>query len=299
MLSEESKLDTTKFKFEVQIANLDRPSAELGAQYEKKLGELRTAARDRGDLTSVLAVDKELENYKATGSPTTKRVPALAPAQSDYVRSKQRLDAKRDKQRAALYETYLKQLGEMEAAFAKGGEAEEAQAVHSVRETALADLKRVRTKLMFKPGYKMRGRFHVEVDDKVRIYRDGEVLYAVPKRGRGVSPVCELVIGDRLLASTRNSGGGIRHFKVVFVSEDEQHMINFRVADFRDFAKVLGKRREFTSGEFERGDGQPARRDVDKSGNPFDFENGSEWVWGRRHHALLGTIISADMCSSR
>jgi hypothetical protein len=295
----ELSLEQVKFKFEVALEQMDKEATvALDKAYRKGLGEFRQSYQQAGNLDAVLEIKSVAEAFDAGRPPPAITLPKVKGWYEHYLRRKAEALHAQTLERGKLYGSYLHQLRTIEKA---GGK----DAVAATREIAAARLaiREVEREIRFTPGTKIRGQMHIDIDDKVTFYINGKRLKTFrrgPKnKGKFISPDFDLTVGDRLLASVRNSGGGLRHAKFIFVSEDEKHTIEFKVADFVDLQPVIADRRDFTQEELTSDAAIPARKDADKSGNPFAFENGSEWVWGKGNHSLLATVIKPEMCHVR
>ncbi len=295
-------LETLRTKLSLRTDALERPLLELSAKYEKQLRGLVNKLGRTGNLESVLVVKQELEDHEknSASSSSFSKLPELARLQRIYRQSRLQLEQARDRKVLKLYEGHAKQLASLEKKLTTQRLIDEAAKVRKEREAATALLQKTRQRVTFRPGFRMRGRFYVDVDDQVTIYRGGKQLYHRNNfRGTGKSELVELAVGDRLLFSVRNHGSGPRRFKVVFIAQDKPYMVNFRVADFAEFDELLGQRREFTEEEFAKGDREVVMEDGVEPRNPFEFPNKSQFVWGRGSHTMLGTTITPEMCAQR
>lgn len=298
--ADDATVESLKFKFEVRLEQMTQAAlGKLETSYREKLEALRQIYQTDGNLDAVLQIRSVVEALNAGEPAPATTLPRLAPVRETFDRAKGRAELSLARQSKPLYATYLQQLLAIEV---EGG-AEAGAATEEIVATKEA-MKGVEGVLRYQPGTKIRGRMHIDVDDQVTFYVNGKRWQTFHRnsknKGKFVSPVFEFTIGDRLIASARNSGGGLRHLKFVFVSEDERETIEFRVADFIDLRPVLvGKQRDFTLDQLKSELAVPARKDADKFGNTFEFENNSEWVWGKGNHSLLSTVIKPEMCRLR
>ena len=302
-LADQAALDSAKFKFEVDLEQLEKKAhGPTIAGYRGKLEALRQIYKNAGDLDAVLEIKAAVDALDANKPAPATELPRLRLLNDLYIKARAEQETKQLKDaRRKLFVAYAIKLNVI-----KQNSRDDAAAVKAVDEAIAAaneSLKNLEHAGFFSPGGIMRGRMHIDVDDQVTFYVNGKKLRTFRRnpsnKGKFVSPVFELAIGDRFLVSARNSGGGLRHLKIVFISEDEKLMTEFRVADFKDLKPILGERRDFTIAELSSDEALPARLDADKFGKTFDFENNSEWIWGKGNHSLLATVIKPAMCRVR
>ena len=298
-----------RFKFEVLEANLAKPLKEIDDRYEKALLELRKKVVAAGNLDYVLAVKKEIEEFRKGGGgaegPT-----ALAELRAAYKKESAPVRALFHAESGKLYEKQREDLlayGRTAHEQGKTDEVERVKAELTALKERLAErlaAKDPSVATQAEPGvdpafanWSGRGRYHVAADDRASIYINGELAYRC-WLGVSVSELREVKVGDRITISLFNNGGP-KHFRAAFASEQGDVVMNLRAKDFVEIGPLVGKRRSFTMDELAKGDAAAVKVIGHEWGpdEPLPVPNTSEWIWGEGDYSILAGIIKPGMFS--
>ncbi len=141
-----------------------------------------------------------------------------------------------------------------------------------------------------KPSGDLMGRFYVVVDDEVRIFVNGTLVYHAGM-GNSVSPEVALKPGDRVVAQLHD-GGGEKRFKVLYMSSDQRSLVSFQRSNMRlitDPATV-----DFQTADWMKWSRQPKAL-PNTAKDVLPFKNSSDSVWGDKNDCIVGSLVTAEM----
>jgi hypothetical protein len=139
-------------------------------------------------------------------------------------------------------------------------------------------------------GGAVKGKFHLYIDDYIRLYVNGVEVFASNVLMTGESKEIELKANDRIVARVRNGWGG-RGLILIFVASDQKRMISFPHTAFKSLLNPEAP--DFTPLEFQQG--KMSKEDKGYRGKPLPYKNQSELVWGESDVCVLGSIIRTEM----